>query len=100
MISKDKKSSSTSTIFVNGTIGNPNLKQAIKAISSLIHSIIIEDIKEGKSISNNSELFNFCEEKYFIENPEKFEYDKINYFRKIPTHQDVYEFIEVKTSIK
>lgn len=95
MNSIDKKANSTSTIFVNGTISNPNLKQVIKAVSALLHSIIIEDIKEGKSIVNTSDFYNFCEDKYIIENPENYEKNKLNYFRKIPTQQEVFEFIEV-----
>jgi len=85
----DKKASSTSTIFVNGTISNPNLNQVIRAVSTLIHSIIIEDIKEGKSINTNSNFYSFCEDKYILENLNKYEKNKLNSYRKITSHKEI-----------
>lgn len=95
MNTKDKKASSTSTIFVNGLINNPNIKQVIKAVSTLIYSIILEDIKENKTISQDSDFYLFSEEKYISENPALFQNEKILHYRKTPIQEDVYNFLEV-----
>lgn len=98
MKANNKKASSTSTIFLNETISNPNFKKVIRAVSTLLHSIIIEDIKEGKTISSDSDLYYFCEDKFILDNPGKFEKDKLNSYRKTPLQNDIFEFIEVLTN--
>ncbi len=93
---RDFKSSSTSTILLNSTINAPNVKLIIKAVATLLHSNLMEDVQEEKSISSKSDLYYFTEEKYISENPGAFDEDRITLLRKTPTPDDISGFIEVK----
>lgn len=90
------KSSSTSTILLTSTINAPNVKLLIKAVATLLHSNLLEDISDGKIISPKSELYFFTEDKYINENPGGFDEDRIALLRKTPTQDDISGFIEVK----
>jgi len=92
------KSSSTSTILLNSTINAPNVKLLIKAVSTLIHSNLIEDLQEGKTINPKSDMYFFSEDKYISENPNVFDEDRIALLRKTPTMEDISGFIEVNKS--
>jgi hypothetical protein len=92
---RDFKSSTTSTILINSTINAPNVKLLIKAVATLLHSNLIEDLQDGKTVSPKSDLYYFCEEKYMSENPEMFDEERINLLRKTPTQDDISGFIEV-----
>jgi hypothetical protein len=91
---KDFKSSSTSTILINSTINAPNVKLLIKAVATLLHSNLMEDIQEEKTINPKSDLYFFSEEKYIIENPENFDEERVALLRKTPTQEDISGFIE------
>jgi hypothetical protein len=93
---RDFKSSSTSTILLNSTINAPNVKLIIKAVATLLHSNLIEDLQEGKIISTKGELYYFSEDKYISENPDYFDEERINLLRKTYTQEDISGFIEVK----
>jgi hypothetical protein len=92
---RDFKSSTTSTILLNSTINAPNVKLLIKAVATLLHSNLLEDLQDGKTISPKSDLYYFTEEKYIAENPEMFDEERINLLRKTPTQEDISGFIEV-----
>ncbi len=92
---RDIKSSSTSTILVSSTIDSPNVKLIIKAVATLLHSNLMEDIQEEKTIQSSSDLYFFTEDKYIEENPGAFDEDRINLLKKIPTPDDISGFIEV-----
>jgi hypothetical protein len=96
---RDFKSSTTSTILINSTINAPNVKLLIKAVATLLHSNLIEDLQDNKSISSKSDLYFFSEEKYIAENPEMFDEERINLLRKTPTQDDISGFIEVIYSL-
>lgn len=96
---KDFKSSSTSTILLNSTINAPNVKLIIKAVATLLHSNLMEDVQEGKSIYVKSDLYYFSEEKYISENPNAFDEDRITLLRKTPTPEDISGFIEVRNFV-
>jgi len=93
---KDFKSSSTSTILLNSTINAPNVKLLIKAVATLLHSNLMEDIQEEKTIYPKSDLYYFSEEKYISENPNAFDEERVALLRKVPTQEDISGFIEVK----
>ena len=93
---RDFKSSSTSTILLNSTINAPNVKLIIKAVATLLHSNLIEDLQEGKTISTKGELYYFSEGKYINENPDSFDEERINLLKKTPTQEDISGFIEVR----
>lgn len=93
---RDFKSSSTSTILLNSTINAPNVKLIIKAVATLLHSNLIEDLQDGKTISTKGELYYFSEDKYINENPDYFDEERINLLRKTYTQEDISGFIEVK----
>lgn len=91
---RDFKSSSTSTIQLSSTINAPNVKLIIKAVATLLHSNLMEDVQEGKTIYPKSDLYYFSEEKYISENPSAFDEDRIILLRKTPTPDDISGFIE------
>jgi hypothetical protein len=91
---RDIKSSSTSTILLSSTINTPNVKLIIKAVATLIHSNLLDDMQDGKTISTKSDLYYFSEDKYINENPQNFEEERVNLLRKTPTQEDIAGFIE------
>ena len=95
---RDFKSSSTSTILLNSTINSPNVKLIIKAVATLLHSNLIEDLQEGKTISTKGELYYFSEDKYINENPDYFDEERIDLLRKTYTQEDISGFIEVNSN--
>ena len=90
----DTKSSTTGNIMLSSTIENPNVKLIIKGIATLLHSNLLEDIEDNKTIVPTSELYFFDEEKYIKENPDNFDEERIELLRKIPTQEDICSFIE------
>ena len=92
---RDFKSSTTSTILLNSTINAPNVKLLIKAVATLLHSNLIEDVQEGKTINVKSELYYFSEDKYINESPDLFDEERVSLLRRIPTQEDISGFIEV-----
>ena len=88
------KSSSTSNIFLDTTISSPNVKNMIKAVSTILQSQLNEDLNLGKTISKKSDLYFFSEEKYIDEYPQYFDKQRTENIRKIPTLDDMINFIE------
>jgi hypothetical protein len=80
--------------MLSSTIENPNVKLIIQGISTLLHSNLLEDIEDNKTIPSTSELYYFDEEKYIKENPENFDEERIELLRKIPSQEDMFSFIE------
>ena len=80
--------------MLSSTIENPNVKLIIKGIATLLHSNLLEDIEDNKTIEPKSELYFFDEEKYIKENPDNFDEERIELLRKIPTQEDICSFIE------
>jgi hypothetical protein len=97
---RDFKSSSTSTILLNSTINAPNVKLLIKAVATLLHSNLIEDLQEGKTISTKGELYYFSEDKYINENPEYFDEERIKLLKQTYSQEDISGFIEVNIIIE
>ena len=90
----DTKSSTTGHIMLNSTIDNPNVKLIIKGVATLLHSNLLEDLDDGRTINPSTELYYFDEEKYIKENPDNFDEDRLKLLRKIPTQEDISGFIE------
>ena len=90
----DFKSSSTSNIFLDTTISSLNVKNMIKAVSTILQSQLNEDMNLGKTISKKSDLYFFSEEKYIDEYPQYFDKQRIENIRKIPTLDDMINYIE------
>ncbi len=95
MQKRDIKCCSTSSVFLNSTINAPNVKLLIKAVATLLHSNLMEDIQDEKTIHPKSDLYHFSEEKYINENPSAFDEERVALLRKTPTQEDIYGFIEV-----
>lgn len=91
---REFKSSSTSSIFLDTTISKPNVKSMIKAVATILQSQLNEDMNLGKQISPKSDLYYFSEEKYVSEYPQYFDKQRIENIRKIPTLDDMINFIE------
>ena len=89
------KSNTTSSIMIKSTMENPNVKLLINSVSVIIFSNIMESLNENKSISSNSILYNFSEDKYIEEFPEEYTPERIAFLKAIPLQSDIYEFIEV-----
>jgi hypothetical protein len=92
---RDFKSSTTSTILLNSTINAPNVKLLIKAVATLLHSNLMEDVQESKTINTKSDLYYYSEDKYINDSPDIFDEERISLLRRIPTQEDISGFIEV-----
>jgi len=92
---KRQRASSTSSIRITSTINNPNALLLIRSVATLIHSNLLDDIQDGKSISPKTDLYYFSEDKYIAENPNNFDEDRIQLLRKVPSLDDISNFIEV-----
>ncbi len=90
----DFKCSSTSNIFLETTISSPNVKNMIKAVATILQSQLNEDMNLGKVISKKSDLYYFSEDKYVNDYPQYFDKQRIENIKKIPTLEDMINFIE------
>jgi hypothetical protein len=91
----DFKSSSTSSLLINSTIDSPNIHLLIKGVAVLLHSNVMEDLQEGKTVLPDTDLYYFSEEKYMLDHPELFNHERQKILRKTPTKEDISGFIEV-----
>jgi hypothetical protein len=66
----------------------------IKAVAKILQSQLNEDMNLGKTISKKSDLYFFSEEKYIDEYPQYFDKQRIENIKKIPTLDDMINFIE------
>jgi len=87
-------------VRVNRTINNPILNNPddliiIRSVATLLHSNLLDDIQDGKTIPKNSDLYFFSEDKYINENPNNFDEERIRLLRKLPSLDDISNFIEV-----
>ncbi len=69
----DVKSITLNSIRAGSTVDKPNIDLIINAVSTILHSQLIEDQGNVKVIPKESELFFFSEEKYILEKPEAFD---------------------------
>ena len=92
--SLDFKSRSTSTVILDGTIENPNVKIIVAGVANLLHGDMMGDIEDELTIDPRSAMYFFDEEKYIAEKPEKFNAERIELLRKIPTEEEFSKFIE------
>jgi hypothetical protein len=88
------KSSSTSNLFLDSTISKPNIQNLIKSVSLILQSQLNEDLKLGKQILPQSELYFFSEDKYVNDFPQYFDKQRIENIHKVPSFEDMYSFIE------
>ena len=91
---RENKSSSSSSIFLDTTILTPTVKNMIKAVAILLKTQLNEDNAMTKRISEESDLYYFSEEKYIKEYPQYFDQQKIENIHKIPTADDIMDFME------
>jgi hypothetical protein len=66
----------------------------IKAVATILQSQLNEDMNLGKTISKKSDLYFFSEDKYVDEYPQYFDKQRIENIKKIPTLDDMINFIE------
>ena len=92
---KLKKSCSTSSIYLSSTIYSPNVDLLIKAVSTIIHSQLIEDMQLGKTVSQKSDLYIFSEEKYVNESAGYFDEERQKFLKRTPNQEELKEFIDV-----
>lgn len=59
-----------SSIYAKTFITSPNVKSIIQAVSTILHSQMLEDSDSKKEIPKGSDLHFFSEEKYIEEKPE------------------------------
>ena len=91
---RDPKSSSTGNVMLSSTIENPDVKLVIKCVSTVLHSNLLDDMEDEKSIDPKSDLYFFDEEKYIAENPSNFNEERIALLRKVPKPDDLSGFID------
>ena len=82
------------TFFLETTISSPNVKNMIKAVATILQSQLNEDMNLGKVISKKSDLYYFSEDKYVNDYPQYFDKQRIENIKKIPTLEDMINFIE------
>jgi hypothetical protein len=90
----DHKANTTSSMFIKSTITSPNVKSIIQAVSTILHSQMLEDQQNKKEIPATSELYYFSEEKYMKEKPEEFDEQRKSLLRETPSLDNIYEFIK------
>ena len=90
----DRKSNTTSSMYISSTLTAPNVKSIFQAVSTILHSQILDDIQSKEDIDPDSELFFFSEEKYINEKPEEFDDQRRNLLRETPTVENIYEFMK------
>ena len=90
----EERSCSTSNLFLDTTISSPNVKLMIKAVATILQSQLNEDMNLGKVISKKSDLYYFSEDKYVNDYPQYFDKQRIENIKKIPTLEDMINFIE------
>ena len=73
---REKRSSSSSSIFLDTTISTPIVKNIIKAVAILLKTQLNEDSTMTKTISKESDLYYFSEEKYIDDFPQYFDAQK------------------------
>ena len=54
----------------------------------------LQDLSQGKEISQESDLFYFSEEKYILEKPDAFDQQRISLLREIPSVEQILDFIK------
>ena len=91
---REKRSSSSSSIFLDTTISTPIVKNIIKAVAILLKTQLNEDSTMTKTISKESDLYYFSEEKYIDDFPEYFDAQKKENIHKIPSTEDIMDFME------
>jgi hypothetical protein len=91
---REKRSSSSSSIFLDTTISTPIVKNIIKAVAILLKTQLNEDSTMTKTISKESDLYYFSEEKYIEDFPQYFDAQKKENIHKIPSTEDIMDFME------
>ena len=87
-------SNTTSSMYIASTITAPNVKSIIQAVSTILHSQMVEDESSGKQIEQGSDLQFFSEEKYIDEKPDEFDEQRKSLLRETPSVENIYEFIK------
>jgi len=92
MENKDRFVNTTGSIYIKSSITAPNVKSIIQAVSTILHSQMLEDQGSGKDLVPDSDLYFFSEEKYIKEKPEEFYEKRKALLRAMPTADNIYEF--------
>mmetsp|Transcript_19945 Transcript_19945/g.22937 ORF Transcript_19945/g.22937 Transcript_19945/m.22937 type:complete len:254 (+) Transcript_19945:49-810(+) len=90
----DKFANTTGSMYITSTITAPNVKSIIQAVSTILHSQMLEDQGSGKELIPGSDLYYFSEEKYIKEKPEEFDEQRKALLRETPTADNIYEFMK------
>jgi len=90
----DKFANTTGSMYISSTITAPNVKSIIQAVSTILHSQMLEDQGSGKELIPGSDLYYFSEEKYIKEKPEEFDEQRKALLRETPTADNIYEFMK------
>lgn len=80
--------------MIQSPINNPNVSCVLQSLASLIHANVLEDLKEEKKISSESQLYLFSEEKYIKERSSDFDEERIELLRKTPSKWEILGFLE------
>ena len=63
-------------------------------MATILHSQMLEDLGQGKTIPEASDLFYFSEEKYIKEKPEAFDKQRIALLRETPSLEQILDFVK------
>lgn len=89
----DRRANTTSSATITSSIHNPNVRLILQSVSTIIHSQMLEDTSAGLQTQSTSDLFYFSEEKYMREHPEMFDEERKEMLRKMPSVDDIFEFM-------
>ena len=89
----DRRNNTTSSAQIGSSIYNPNTRNILQSVATILHSQMTEDASLGREIGSTSDLFYFSEEKYIREHPEAFDDVRRAQLRKTPSVGDMFEFM-------
>ena len=96
-VKKDPLSLTLDSAFVTATMTKPNVESIIHSVATIIHSQMLEDLEDiaedAKSVSHESALYYFSEEKYIEQKPESFSEEQKTLLRETPSIEAIYTFM-------
>ena len=72
-MAEKKFANTTSSLYIDSTISNPNVFRIIQAVSTILNSQILEDKNTDGGVNTKSDLYFFSEEKYIEEKPDEYD---------------------------
>jgi hypothetical protein len=92
--SLDRKSSTTSSLYIDETMVSPKMPSVLMAMATLLSTQLSEGANVCASVLMNPDFACFCEEKYFAERALELDPTELQLLRAPPTPALIFEFID------